>query len=159
MGLFDYPTTEASAILEDDLVFLEHWSDDDWQSLKLYLQHQILDEDETLFKLNDKSQYLSIVIEGRLGIFVAQKKKEQLMHVSTITEGSVVGEQAFLDGSPRSADVRALTRVEVMNLSMADFERFQQVEPDLAHDIIFNLSRILSARLRHATQLISENKA
>lgn len=159
MGLFDYPTTEASSILEDDLLFLEHWDDNDWQSLKQYLQHQILEQDETLFSLNDKSQYLSIVIEGKLGIFVEQKKKEQLMHVSTITEGSVVGEQAFLDGSPRSADVRALTQVEIMNLSMTDFERFKQVEPDLSHDLISNLAKILSARLRHATQLISENKA
>lgn len=157
MSLFDYPTTEASSILDDDLVFLKHWDESDWQNLKLYLQHQILKKDETLFRLNDTSQYLSIDIEGKLGIFVEQKKKDQLMHVSTISEGSVVGEQAFLDGSPRSADVRALTHVEIMNLSMEDFLRFKQVEPDLSHDVIFDLAKILSARLRHATMLITES--
>ena len=157
MGLFDYPTTEASSIMHDELVFLSHWNEIDWQTLKLYLQHQILEKDETLFKVNDTSQYLSIVLDGQLGIFVEQKKKEQFMHVSTITEGSVVGEQAFLDGSPRSADVRALTRTEIMHLSMEDYLRFKQVEPDLSHDLIFDLAKILSARLRHATQLISDD--
>jgi len=157
MGLFDYPTTEASSIMRDSLVFLEHWTETDWETLKMYLQHQILEKDDTLFKVNDTSQYLSIVLEGQLGIFIEQAKKEQFMHVSTIVEGSVVGEQAFLDGSPRSADVRALTRVEIMNLSMDDFLRFKQVEPDLSHDLIFDLAKILSARLRHATQLITEN--
>jgi CRP/FNR family cyclic AMP-dependent transcriptional regulator len=158
MGLFDYPTLEASSIIKDDLIFLEHWSETDWESLKVFLQHQVLKEGETLFKAADKSQYLSIVIEGQLGIFVKQKSKEQLMHVSTITEGSVVGEQAFIDGLGRSADVKALKHVEVMNLSMVDYLSFKEIESDLAHDLIFDLSKILSVRLRRATQMITETK-
>ncbi len=159
MGLFDYPTIEASSIIQDDLVFLDYWSEADWETLKTYLQHQILKEDETLFKAEDKSQYLSIVIEGQLGIYIKQKNKEQLMHVSTIIEGSVVGEQAFIDGLGRSAYVKALTHVEVMNLSMVDYLRFKQVEPELSHDLIFDLAKILSIRLRRATQMITETKA
>ena len=34
---------------------------------------------------------------------------------------------------------------------------FKQVEPDLSHDLIFNLAKII-ARLRHATQLISDDR-
>jgi hypothetical protein len=35
MALFDYPTLQASSIIKDDLTFLEHWSETDWESLKV----------------------------------------------------------------------------------------------------------------------------
>ena len=46
--------------------------------------------------------------------------------------GSVFGEQAFLDGRPRSASIRAGTGCRVRELSWEGFQRLSAVEPALA---------------------------
>ena len=68
-----------------------------------------------------------------------------------IGAGSVIGEQSFFDGLPRSAHVWAVTDGELLTLEFDDYKRFGQEEPTLARDLLFALARVLSVRLRNTT--------
>jgi len=68
--------------------------------------------------------------------------------------GSVVGEQSFFDGQPRSANVWGVSDGELLQLELEDFRRFGYEEPELTRDLLFALARVLSARLRNTTMRV-----
>jgi CRP-like cAMP-binding protein len=74
-----------------------------------------------------------------------------------VRAGSVIGEQAFVDGQPRSATVRSTTDSELLRLSRDAFETFAARDPALAMDLIFDLARILSLRLRTSQALMARS--
>ena len=76
--------------------------------------------------------------------------------MTTIHEGAVFGEQAFMDGKPRSANVVAVTDGQVLVLTPEGFQQILETEPKVASQILFDLGRILSLRLRQTTFLISK---
>ena len=65
--------------------------------------------------------------------------------------GSVIGEQSFFDGQPRSANVWAVTDGELLCLTGDQFRVLSDSEPVLARDLLFALGRVLSLRLRNTT--------
>jgi CRP-like cAMP-binding protein len=71
--------------------------------------------------------------------------------LTTYEHGTVVGEQTFLDGRPRSATIRALTDGALVRLSRESFDVLSAREPELARAILLDLGRILSLRLRRTT--------
>lgn len=71
-------------------------------------------------------------------------------------EGAVIGEQAFLEGKPRSANIKVLTDGEMLSLSYHSFESLVVHEPVLARDVLFDLARLLSVKLRQANILIAK---
>jgi CRP-like cAMP-binding protein len=73
----------------------------------------------------------------------------------SIDAPSVVGELAFFDGSPRSATLDALTDVQVVRIDMDGFRRLSDAEPALAEAMLMDLARILSLRLRMASDVIA----
>jgi len=67
----------------------------------------------------------------------------------------VFGEQAFFDGLPRSASVRALSDGEVRSLTREAFAVLAAREPELARALLLDLGRILSLRLRQTSALVA----
>lgn len=64
--------------------------------------------------------------------------------------GAVFGELGFFDGAPRSASLWADDDVELLVMSLASFERMAVWHPRLARDLLMDLGRVLSTRLRSA---------
>ena len=61
---------------------------------------------------------------------------------------TTLGEAAFLDGAPRAVTVEAMSEGEMLRLSFEGFEALAARNPALGRDILLDLGRILSARLR-----------
>ena len=61
---------------------------------------------------------------------------------------TTLGEGAFLDGTPRAVSVEAMSEGEMLRLSFEGFEALAARNPALGRDILLDLGRILSARLR-----------
>ncbi len=98
---------------------------------------------EVLFRQGDPGETLLIVLAGELRASVyGPDGREQILR--RLGQGDVVGEIALIDGRPRSADVRAVTRSRVLAL-----ER-RAVLDELARDPAFALAllRLLCERLR-----------
>jgi CRP/FNR family cyclic AMP-dependent transcriptional regulator len=152
-SFFAYPnesTPEDTAAL----LFLDNQSDNDWAILLEFMQTDRFKTGEIVLRLGDGDRSLCVVTSGSLEV-LAPHGRQGLRRVTIIETGSIVGEQSFVDGRPRSATVRALTDGEMLRLSVESFEVLSAKHPMLARDILFDLARILSLRLRQRNQFIA----
>ncbi len=153
-GFFEYPNLEEPQG-PDDLAFLNDCSEDDWAKLIGHTQRRQFGAGETIVTEGETDRSLYIVARGTLEVRVP-KGKGYGSRVHTIEKGCVFGEQAFLDGGPRSANVVSLTDGELLVLSLDSFHTLAGWEPKLATQVLLDLGRILSLRLRHTTSLLSK---
>jgi CRP/FNR family cyclic AMP-dependent transcriptional regulator len=94
---------------------------------------------------------LHFVVAGSLEVGITQVDGVSISPLAKVGVGSVIGEQSFFDGQPRSANVWGVTDGETLQLEFTEFARFGQSEPALSRDLLFALARILSSRLRNTT--------
>jgi CRP/FNR family cyclic AMP-dependent transcriptional regulator len=146
---FSYPTGVAAGTRKDELVFLGDLADEDWDRLLSLTQVSRFRAGEVVVHKGETQRTLYIVSSGALEVVVPRGAGAQ--RIATIEEGSVFGEQAFFDGRPRSATVRAVTDCELMALHHETWETLAASEPRLAQLVLMDLGRILSLRLRDAT--------
>lgn len=145
-NFFSYPTSDASSSGRGDLVFLGDLADEDWDRLLSLTQVSRFRAGEVVVEKGEAQRTLFIVGTGTLEVVVPRGMGVQ--RIATIDEGSVFGEQAFFDGHPRSATVRAVTDCELMALHYEAFDTLAANEPRLAQIVLMDLGRILSLRLR-----------
>jgi CRP/FNR family transcriptional regulator, cyclic AMP receptor protein len=72
---------------------------------------------------------------------------EDFVH-AMLDKGAVFGEMSFIDGSPRSASVKALTDSTVLRMGRKEFDNLLASNPDTAMLFIFTLARVIARRLR-----------
>ncbi len=88
------------------------------------------------------SMYL--LISGRVKVSLANPEGKELV-LNYLEAPAHFGEMALVDARPRSADVIAVTDVELFSLDSRDLSAAIQLQPRLALSLIATLSR----RLRH----------
>jgi CRP/FNR family cyclic AMP-dependent transcriptional regulator len=153
-SFFEYPDTSPNESL-DDLVFLADKSPEEWAKLLAYTETRRFQAGDVIIHLGEIERSLYLVTEGNLQIYVPFDEGQTLRPFLAAESGSIIGEQSFFDGLPRSAMVQAATDGELMRLSLESFEVLAAREPALAHDILFDLGRILSVRLRQTSALVT----
>jgi CRP/FNR family cyclic AMP-dependent transcriptional regulator len=70
--------------------------------------------------------------------------------LAVLGPGDVVGELSLIDGQPRSATVRALTDLEVLEIDARDLRRLLRQAPAVTHKLL----EALAERLRHTDTLV-----
>ena len=145
-SFFDYDGTHS-----DDR-FLGNWSDLDWKKFMNFVTIRRFSQGETLVEKGELSRELFVLTQGSIVVDIPQKGAGNLDLSVTISAGNIVGEQAFIDGLPRSQTLRAKEDGEMMVMSYSSFEYFIAQEPQLGREFIIDVARILSKRLRSTTQ-------
>lgn len=153
-AFFDYPSSAANGGA-DELVLLPAWGDDDWAKLLAHTETRQFLAGEDAIGRGEVDRGLYLVAAGTVEVLVPRRGGQRPQRLAVIEAGSIVGEQAFLDGKPRSATVRAVSSARLLRLSVEAFEVFAAREPKLALDLVFDLGRILSLRLRQTTAVVS----
>lgn len=151
-SFFNYPTDATDD--DDAFVLLEDLSEEAWSTLLSYTETVCFKAGETVIETLKAHRSLYIVGGGDLEVSIQIKGK--VRRVAEIHEGSIIGEQAFFDGQPRSATVRALSDCTLYKLTPETFRTMAAHEPQIGWDLLFDLGRILSLRLRHTSQLLSQ---
>jgi CRP/FNR family cyclic AMP-dependent transcriptional regulator len=128
-------------------VFLANATRAEWERLVACCSVRRFRAGEALVREGEQAQTLFIVARGSLEV------RRGARRLALIPAGSVVGEQAFFDGEPRSADVVAVSEGELLELGAQDLEQLAARDPQLVRAMLFDLGRILSQRLRAATDL------
>ena len=123
-----------------------------WSELVAHMEIKRFRPGDVLIKQGAVDRGMYIVRQGTLAVLVSGKDGERVRRVGTIGAGSVVGEQALLDGKPRSATITALDDAELLRLSFESFRALQQSAPHLAGIFLFELARVISLRFRSAQQ-------
>lgn len=98
-----------------------------------------------LWHEGDASDWIAVVLSGRTKVsYVTEEGVEVLLEVRE--PGDILGEIAALDGGVRSAAVRAIDQVEVLDLSADAFRGFLESQPRVA----LHLLEMLARRLRQS---------
>lgn len=150
-SLTSLPSIEGSGA--GDLRLFSAWSQEDWEKLIPYTQARRFSAGEVLLRAGEVDRTLYIVAEGSLEVLAGNPLASA---VATVPSGSILGEQAFLDGQTRSAHIRAQTDGELVGLSPEYFDAFAFGFPSLALAFLCDLARILSLKLRATTSKVSE---
>ena len=108
---------------------------------------------ETLFLEGDHSHNVYVCDEGRIRIFLATPSGSELL-LGIKRPGEEFGEVSALDSRPRSASAVALEASAVFELAGDQFAELLSQSPELAADVLQNMS----AQLRRANdRLVARN--
>lgn len=123
---------------------------DDWKRFMKYTERRHCQAGDILARAEDSSERsLFIVLDGTLEVLLGDLDGDgKLKQVALRGPGSVLGEQSFVDGQPRSATVAALGDSDVLVLDPKQLQRMRARDPDLAAALLFDISRVLSLRHR-----------
>jgi CRP/FNR family cyclic AMP-dependent transcriptional regulator len=136
-GFFDYPTEPHPAGEHGLPGFLGGRGEDDWAALLDHSEIRLFRAGETVLRAGEHDRALYLLIDGWV--------RAPSGVISPIT---TLGEGAFLDGGPRSVSIEAMSPGEMLRLSYEGFEALAARHPALGRDILLDLGRILTARLR-----------
>ncbi len=100
-----------------------------------------VDATQVIIQEGDASEALFLIVNGQ----VVVERHEQ--PVAVLEAGSHFGEMALLSSRPRSATVRARTRVDLLVLERPAFFAILQQDPVLATKFLWRLAQSLSLRL------------
>ncbi|MDD5712829.1 MAG: cyclic nucleotide-binding domain-containing protein [Smithellaceae bacterium] len=118
---------------------------------------------ETVMREGEVGDEMYIILEGTvevikslvLGGFYEDEDRERKNKVFTRLDEknhAVFGEISLLEGQRRTATVRTVTECLFYRVSQADFLGLAERDHELGFRILFNLARILGARLRKADE-------
>jgi len=91
---------------------------------------------------------LFIVVSGELEVYRRSGGGEQ--RIALLGPSDVFGEMSFVDGRPRSAEVRALAPTRALRVHPEDVDALAARDASLALRFMREIARILSFRLRQA---------
>jgi CRP/FNR family cyclic AMP-dependent transcriptional regulator len=103
----------------------------------------------TLFQEGDDTQtgYLLLLLEGEVSVETTPDGQAPVPY-SVLGAGSVIGEMALLDGSPRSATCIALAPVQAAGLSRLGLDRLIEDHPKVAAKFLAGVGSHIAERLR-----------
>jgi glutaminase len=129
----------------------------DWNDLKLLSERmpvRTFSQGEVIIRTGSVADELFILVAGKVEVCLSHDSKRS-QRLDVLSAGMCFGEMAFLDGSPRSADVVALERTECRVLDRDLFEQLDRSRPGLKIKVLTQLNLQLCSRLRQANVQIA----
>lgn len=112
--------------------------------------NKILKPGQMLFRSGDQSDGMYLVRKGELKVFLEENGKE--VHLTSVTDGGMIGEMAFFEQKPRSASVKATQETEVTVITNDDFAKLLKQIPKW----FVTIMQALSARLRSTNERVKK---
>lgn len=103
---------------------------------------------QLLIRENEVSRKLFIIQSGKVSVFKTHMGQKVVL--STLAEGEIFGELSFIEATPRSASVEALTAVDVHIIEIDDVNAQLEKVPEW----ILPIFKTVFSRLREADQRI-----
>ena len=116
-------------------------------------QHLTYTEGDMLFSQNESGDEAYVVLCGKAEVIVKINGSDVV--VATLGENSIIGEIAILCDVPRTASVRAATRLETLCIEKEQLLKLLQEFPTMAIDLM----KVLAERLAATTADLSEARA
>ena len=134
-----------------DMLQLPHWSLHDWSTLLAGTTVIPFRTSDVVISRGAEDRALYFIAAGMLEVGVTTFDGVSVASLARIGERSIIGEQSFFDGQPRSANVWAVSEGTLLRWELEQFKQFGLEQPGLARDLLFAVGRILSTRLRMTT--------
>ncbi len=137
------PSEKAGFLKEYDTY--RELTDRDLEMLEI-LNEVTFKRGEMIFAEGNTSNAMYVIRKGIVKIFKKVQEDEQTIAVAS--QGEFFGEMALVDGSLRSASVRASADVIALRINKGHMDFLQRHRPAVALKLYKILLRTLSARLR-----------
>lgn len=141
--------TKAAAAF-DSAEFLRRLTEAEASALKLGSRRRLFSRGDVVFWEGDDAGEVMVLRAGRVKVCGRRSGREVIM--SILDPGALLGEVSAVDGSPRSATVIALERVEIDAIPLERFHEFLETHPRVSADLL----RLLVARLRQSSDRLLE---
>ena len=130
-----------------------------WEIKKVVLLGKMDDihEGEIAVKQGEYGSTMFIILEGTATVFVEHTESGGEIELTTLGPGDIFGEIALVRPGPRSASIRAETRVKCIEMDWDGLERIRRFYPWLSSKLLLNISRILGQRLAETDRLIIDS--
>lgn len=122
---------------------------EDWKRLVGLAETVVVPEGATLFHRGDPGGDLYVVEQGMLAILDGRTNPETILDL--LGTGALVGEMAFVDGAPRSADVRARVETTCWRWTRATLHAALAEDAAFARSFYRAISEMVVARARAFT--------
>lgn len=117
--------------------------DSELERIQPVMKHVSLLPGEVLFQEGDASNEIYLIRSGSVEILKRGASGNDIFVIAEMGEGEVFGELAFLDGSPRSAMVRATSKTDLLVI-----EKNPLFQLPFCYRLIENIARASSEKLR-----------
>jgi CRP/FNR family cyclic AMP-dependent transcriptional regulator len=126
-------------------------SDDDRSELERIGRRRGAERGDVLLALGDSADQVVVVVAGRVKIVVPTSAGSDAV-LSFRGPGALLGDQALVDDSPRSANVVAVEPVELISIPASAFRGYLKARPGVALAMLASLS----SKLRESDRLLRE---
>ena len=141
----------SGAIQLEQMDILKEFTQVEIDALKPKLTCKTFKKGEIILKEGDTDRNLFFLTSGSVSVRILLPESNRYKRLITYSPGVLFGELAFLDGSPRSADVWSDEDSETYLLSPDDYTVLQDESPEIAVKLIRNIALEMSERLRIRT--------
>jgi SulP family sulfate permease len=124
--------------------------------LRHFWTRQSFAENEVIFSQGNPSNGVFLLLHGRVDVLIDLPGTERKRKIQSLTDGSVFGEVALIDQSPRSATLVASEPTECCWISAENFERIKKEHPAIALALLTHIAMLFARRLRASTNMVAE---
>ncbi len=114
-------------------------------------RHRPCTPGEEIVQQDTPADAVYLILRGRASVSTVGRNGEALV-IREIGAGEIIGEVSLLDGGPRSATVKAITKTELIGIDRAPFMQLIGDRPAIA----LSLLSVLATRLRLLTTYADE---
>lgn len=111
---------------------------------------KIYNDGQDLFKQGDAGDAAFVIVDGTADVIVSTDKKDVV--VASVGSNEIIGEISILCEIPRTATVRATSKLEVLKVKKEHFLGLISQVPDLGIEVM----RELASRLQKTTSELGE---
>lgn len=154
MPMKDFWSFLANRISDDSVPLLKDLTDEE---VKKFLMSGIVlksKKGDRIVRKGDIGNELFVILKGAVEVHGSRDGKE--FPIAVLGKGEIFGEMGFLSQTERSADVVALSDLEVLVVNQSFLRKAMNSMPNTANKILFNLSIILCERLRSKTKSMED---
>ncbi len=124
-------------------------SEEHLREILSHCKEKNVEKGEVIVSENELGDSMYLILEGEVKVSLMSEDGKEII-LSTLRKGDCFGEMSLLDGEPRSANVIALSKTDLLELSRKDFLNEIVSNKHIAGAIL----KVLSMRLREANERI-----
>lgn len=132
------------------LPFFSGMGDGELRKVARLFAQRLVRTDEVVCRRGDASQEAFVVMRGQMNVHLTGEGPP----VGLMTDGQIFGEQAFLDGAPRTATIVARQPGVLLVIRREAFNELIRHEPHLGMIIMRNIALELSKKLKRTNALL-----
>jgi SulP family sulfate permease len=144
-------------VFTPDIDLFSGFTVDQIDNIRPFFKKVIHEKGTLLMREGDTGDSLALLESGLVDVTISLSGTERRRRISSLTGGTFVGETALLDGKPRSATIEVIQDVTCYVLGVSDFEQIKHTYPDIAYQLLTNISLLFASRLRFAMKMIGKS--